>query len=106
MADFARHMNNQLAQLPTTGQHAAAQALSIGERCGRHIRFAVPSGAITDNQKVAAINKMINGLETRTRGLLPRGELIVQIKKGLGINPATDAELLISEADKFFITIP
>ena len=47
---------------------------------------------------------MIDGMEKDAK--MPRGKLIENIKKGLGIDPADAEEFVFSEADKFFIPIP
>jgi hypothetical protein len=100
---FGTNMEKQLAQLPTTGQHAAAQGLSIGERCGRHVRFALPAGAnLTDAQKVAAIEKMAQGM---TKGPNKLIDVRNQIREGLGLPPG-EGVLSASEVEAFFIAIP
>lgn len=73
------------------------------EGFGKHIRFAVPAGAITDNQKVAAIEKMAIGMRKGTTTLEDVRE---QIKKGLGVTPIDGDEFTPTQIKAFFILIP
>jgi hypothetical protein len=99
---FGRNFQNQLAQLPTTGNNAAVAA-SQGERFVKHVLIAMPESQYDPLLFNKAVNKMVEGMADSQRVSVQKVRR--QMRKGWGQVDNGEDELSEIETDRLVILI-
>jgi hypothetical protein len=99
---FGRNFQNQLAQLPTTGNNAAVAA-SQGERFVKHVLIAMPVSQYDPVLFRNAVRKMAEGM-ANSEGVSVE-KVRQNMRKGWGLDPTNGAELEEIETDRLVILI-